>query len=25
VTLDQPYGQVMADFLTERARHATRA
>jgi len=25
VTLNQPYGQVMADFLTERARHATRA
>ena len=25
VTLDQPYGQVLADFLTERARHATRA
>ena len=25
VTLDQSYGQVLADFLTERARHATRA
>ena len=25
VTLDRPYGEVMADFLTERARHATRA
>ena len=25
VTLDQPYDQVLADFLTERARHATRA
>ena len=25
VTIDQPYGQVLADFLTERARHATRA
>jgi uncharacterized protein (DUF58 family) len=25
ITLDQPYGQVLADFLTERARHATRA
>ncbi len=25
VTLDQPYGEVMANFLTERARHSTRA
>ncbi|MDB4796933.1 DUF58 domain-containing protein [bacterium] len=25
VTLDRPYGEVMADFLTERSRHATRA
>ncbi len=25
VTLDQSYGQVLADFLTERAQHATRA
>lgn len=25
VTLDQPYDKVLADFLTERARHATRA
>ena len=25
VTLDQPYDQVLADFLTERARHATRS
>ncbi|MEC8972726.1 MAG: DUF58 domain-containing protein [Verrucomicrobiota bacterium] len=25
VTLDQPYDQVLADFLAERARHATRS
>ena len=25
VTLDQPYGEVIANFLTERARHSTRA